>query len=614
MIDNAAQYIAQAFKEYKYYNSHTLHMEELMCAVCRIELPSSINVMEDIPEDIHVTAYLTVNQVPIHEYPISTNFAIKDASRNSLSWDYVLSFPLKFRELARNAMLILTAWTPSGKPLGGTSISFFDELGCLRRGKQKLLFYMNRIGDAKIVNNSTPGEAYHNKKYDKLDYLFVSEKHLEAYKCNLQTVPIGQNNSSTVPYDNNIGKTEWLDKLTLVQLQNTMGIIQNSADIASEGNPKFASPFHYGGCDEEYELYTKCWIIIELPLFMYPVIHDEKPYSINHNNNSATSNFYSSNTSNTSAKSCILENERGYMEFSIVGKDFSPSILTFTKDWEMDEDNIFEEQYCNLERDMLRGVGDRQDAVKPNIKEKDLIDQILSASRNHLSPSQRDLIFRFRYFLTDNKKALTKYLLSVNWDSEPEVNEVPVLLNLWSTKAPIDISDALKLLGREKAFQRSVVREYAVAVMRKATDDDLRMFLSQLVQALRYDIGIAANGSSNEVNLQTNSISTSGNSSNVSPLANFLIDRACTSVSLSNYLFWYLTVETKDNDGMGPTYNAILGAFLWKLKGTPEGEIMTHRLDAADIYMNKIFECQREGRAVCYLFVFWLRIMYCLIL
>ncbi|RYH27857.1 hypothetical protein EON65_12930, partial [archaeon] len=94
---------------------------------------------------------------------------------------------------------------------------------------------------------------------------------------------------------------------------------------------------------------------------------------------------------------------------------------------------------------------------------------------------------RFRYSLTDNKNALIKFLYTVNWEEESEVAELPSLLALWREKAPIDVADALKLLSKEKSFEHQFVREFAVSVLRSASDDELLTFLLQLVQALRYE-------------------------------------------------------------------------------------------------------------------------------
>lgn len=61
---------------------------------------------------------------------------------------------------------------------------------------------------------------------------------------------------------------------------------------------------------------------------------------------------------------------------------------------------------------------------------------------------EKDLLWAFRHSLTDNRKALTKFLLSVDWSVEQEAQQVPALLEQWRSKAGVDISDALKLLGR----------------------------------------------------------------------------------------------------------------------------------------------------------------------
>lgn len=48
------------------------------------------------------------------------------------------------------------------------------------------------------------------------------------------------------------------------------------------------------------------------------------------------------------------------------------------------------------------------------------------------------------------------------------------------------VFDRTVVIVREKAFQSNFVREYAVEVLHKATDEELRIFLLQLVQVMRY--------------------------------------------------------------------------------------------------------------------------------
>ena len=73
---------------------------------------------------------------------------------------------------------------------------------------------------------------------------------------------------------------------------------------------------------------------------------------------------------------------------------------------------------------------------------------IMADPLDHLKMEDKDLLWAFRFSLTDNKKALTKFLLSVDWAVEQEVEQVPGLLEQWRSKTTIDFSDALKLLGR----------------------------------------------------------------------------------------------------------------------------------------------------------------------
>jgi phosphatidylinositol 3-kinase len=86
--------------------------------------------------------------------------------------------------------------------------------------------------------------------------------------------------------------------------------------------------------------------------------------------------------------------------------------------------------------------------LKPNKEERERIEALLGSPSAHLRMEDKDLLWAFRYSLTDNRKALTKFLLSVDWTVEQEVQQVPALLEQWRAKTAIDVSDALKLLGR----------------------------------------------------------------------------------------------------------------------------------------------------------------------
>ncbi|WP_038148959.1 hypothetical protein, partial [Vibrio anguillarum] len=74
-----------------------------------------------------------------------------------------------------------------------------------------------------------------------------------------------------------------------------------------------------------------------------------------------------------------------------------------------------------------------------------------------LTAEEKDLVWRFRYFLTREKRALTKFVKSVNWRDVGESQQAVDILPKWTD---IDVDDALELLG--PTFDNAAVRSYAV--------------------------------------------------------------------------------------------------------------------------------------------------------
>jgi phosphatidylinositol 3-kinase len=107
-------------------------------------------------------------------------------------------------------------------------------------------------------------------------------------------------------------------------------------------------------------------------------------------------------------------------------------------------------------------------------------------------------------------------------------------------------------LSGGKSFQNPITRQYAVDVLRKASDNELRMVLLQLVQALRYEhinesnIAYPANAvhsdpSASTVVVQIND-SAEPKLSDLSPLGILLIERACSSTVGRNIFLPYLII------------------------------------------------------------------------
>ncbi|XP_065512602.1 phosphatidylinositol 3-kinase catalytic subunit type 3 isoform X2 [Caloenas nicobarica] len=179
-----------------------------------------------------------------------------------------------------------------------------------------------------------------------------------------------------------------------------------------------------------------------------------------------------------------------------------------------------------------------------------------------------------------NLNALTKFLKCVNWDLPQEAKQALELLGKWK---PMDVEDSLELLSSH--FTNPTVRRYAVARLQQADDEDLLMYLLQLVQALKYenfdDIknGLEPSKRDSQGSM-SESMTTSGtngaeidSSQIMSPippvssppltsktkeladsenldqdLCTFLISRACKNSTLANYLYWYVIVECEDQD------------------------------------------------------------------
>lgn len=99
-------------------------------------------------------------------------------------------------------------------------------------------------------------------------------------------------------------------------------------------------------------------------------------------------------------------------------------------------------------------------------------------SSKPLTQDELDLVWKYRFYLLAQRKALPKFLRSVlDWKwrgqtsssstsaSTAEVNEALELLQKWER---IDVYDSLELLSPD--FQHPAVRRYAVSVLDTAPD------------------------------------------------------------------------------------------------------------------------------------------------
>jgi phosphatidylinositol 3-kinase len=259
-------------------------------------------------------------------------------------------------------------------------------------------------------------------------------------------------------------------------------------------------------------------------VFEIPVMHEETFYSIPQQGASGSVTPLDLSVYRKHAKAKDASNH-----------SFDPLQLVPFLDYENEHDNPFEDKYRTLAHDLLRGLVDP--ALKPDREQRDRLAAIIDSPSHHLTLEEKDLLWRFRFSLVDNRRALTKFLLAVDWTVESEVVQAAELLEQWRKRSPIEVTDALKLLGKHVAFQTNLVRTYAIDTLAAAPDSELRLYLLQLVQALKYEtMEILEHGSPNRVGSNT---SPPGSPvAQVSSLASFLINRAAGNAHLANYLYW----------------------------------------------------------------------------
>jgi len=146
------------------------------------------------------------------------------------------------------------------------------------------------------------------------------------------------------------------------------------------------------------------------------------------------------------------------------------------------QDNIIELKHRKLEHSKQMGILDM--TRRPEKDNKNLLSKIVNYPVNQkLKREELTLLWKYRYYLTQNKKALTKVLQCFDLSLEFEKNIYSELILKWQ---PMDSEDALELLG-SKYKDHPKIRSYAISRLQLASNEDLILYLLQLVQALRYE-------------------------------------------------------------------------------------------------------------------------------
>lgn len=431
---------------------------------------------------------------------------------------------MTYATIPQNTLLAITLWDLSpasgddtpfhAVPFGGTTIPLFDQDNTLLKGKQRCRVHRNVIADG-FSNSSTPHILPTRYRDDdgKVHEQHLSDREQELERLSLLTKRFEM---EEIPQD------EWLDPMVSRQIEKLEsrnlragmhnGTLQSERYSAKSG---LTRPEDYVEDEGIFNLY------IELPRFDHPIVFTDHEYPA-----PPISTMTISSSDIRLRPPPDITPGPGLNANGLDDPAAGRMIRVYDPEVGIRE-NPVEMKHRKLVRLQRTDPLDRD--LKPNAKVRDELNNIMSyGPTQELKDEEKDLIWKFRHYLSRDKRALTKYVKSTDWRSEAEVRMLTQMLPKWTE---IDIDDALELLG--PTVHNPAVRAYAVDRLRKADDEELLLYLLQLVQALKFE----------PIQPQTEDVSTAEDSS----LARFLVTRAADSFLLGNYLHWYLMVECSDN-------------------------------------------------------------------
>ena len=485
------------------------------------------------------------------------------ASITHTRWNEWLTLPIPYKSLPLNSYLAVTVWdlSPTGGkdaqghaiPFGGTTLPLFDKDNQLQKGRQKCLVHRNRQADGND-NTTTPSAISKKRAGSKRDGTTAAEDK-EAEELERLDRLFKKHEMNEIP------RVEWLDQLVYRNtekrgLKAARNSIKSAQRQSLPGQESVEDGVRDGeNIDSTEHSESRFMLNVELPRFDFPVVfadHEYPPPPI-----SSLQQLSASQSNIIIKPPPEVSYGPGIKGPGETGNDDDYRYVRLYDPEVGAKDNPAESKHRRLVRSQHRhGILDKD--LRPNAKVRDELNQIMSYSPTHtLLPEEKDLVWKFRYHLTKDKRALTKFVKSVNWQDQSESKQAIQALGKWTE---IEVDDALELLG--PTFDNAAVRAYAVERLRKADDEELQLYLLQLVQALKFE---HISTDSGQPTVQTSS------------LANFLISRAVENFTLGNYFFWYLGVEYDDRsqdqgEEASKMYAKVQYNFMQELEKRPGGK------------------------------------------
>ncbi|KAL3954809.1 hypothetical protein ACCO45_010372 [Purpureocillium lilacinum] len=478
--------------------------------------------------DLFVTVQVWAGSKPL-TVPVQTAYK---AFRSERKWNEWLELPISYKQLPVNARLAITIWdlSPTGGkratdhaiPFGGTTLPMFDAENQVQKGRQKCLVHRHKHADGTDSSRTPALVSARRRPGSKGGDAAVLDK--DAEELDRMEKLFKKHEMGEIP------RVDWLDQMVfrsfekrgLQAAKSSMQMLQRQRALNGDGAD--ADPEDEDAVDDGRNGTSTFLLNVELPRFDFPVVfadHEYDPPPI------SSLQSLSLSQGNLAQHQPQVQFGPGINALGESADGFGARLIKVYDPEVGQRDNPAEAKHRRLFRSSHRhGILDKD--LKPNAKVRDELNVIMSYSPTHvLSPEEADLVWKFRYHLTRDKRALTKFVKSVNWSDQSESKQAIQVLGRWTE---IDVDDALELLG--PSFDNPAVRSYAVDRLRKADDEELLLYLLQLVQALKYE----------HISADADHESTQDSS-----LARFLIQRAAANFKLGNYFYWYLMVECDDH-------------------------------------------------------------------
>ncbi|SJX60500.1 related to phosphatidylinositol 3-kinase [Sporisorium reilianum f. sp. reilianum] len=513
--------------------------------------------------DLNVECRLYSDNKPL-SVPVKTAYK---PFRNNHQWNEWITLPYKLCDLPLGAQLTFTVYdvasSNASRIIGGTTLPLFSKKGTLKSAQHRLFVWKGVKADGDI-ESATPSKVGEMK--DEMGRL---EKLIKRHERG------------------DLPRVDWLDKLAYRQVEKVYQVESQSSDrlFLYVDLPRFELPIVY--CEAE-SILPSADVSNGLSTLTGPLVGPGSGAAAggaggayNDIGGGAAQGGPGNGLSTASANPSSAAAAAAAAAAALSNGDpnrITASLFTIF-DPEIARSNPVEAKHRRLVRSHRSGPLDRE--LKPSAEVRDELNEILSYPPTRvLTSAEMDRVWSFRFYLARDPKGLTKFLKSVVWTDQGEAKQATeVLLPMWTEPG---LDDALELLG--PTFKDPRVRSYAVRQLERAEDEELILYLLQLVQALKFDkpVSRSAGGltgsavgdrdqdsrrqpaSAHPASSPSHSLTNDAADKDSSGLADFLIRRGLSNPLLGNNLYWYLEVECEDPK-TGSLFKTVKKRFLDRL-------------------------------------------------